>query len=72
MGLTLNSAVPFLHTRIRNYGKKIKFLRVIITKECNKIMKEKRNAEYLAMLDKSMAEAKAGGFTLEKDVGKIK
>ena len=24
------------------------------------------------MLDKSMAEAKTGGFTLEKDVGKIK
>ena len=52
--------------------RKIKFLRMIITKECNKIMKEKRNAEYLAMLDKSMAEAKTGGFTLEKDVGKIK
>ena len=35
---------------------------MIIKKECNKIMKEKRNAEYLAMLDKSMAEAEAGGF----------
>lgn len=30
--------------------------------EYNNIMKEKRNAEYLAMLDKSMAEAEAGGF----------
>ena len=30
--------------------------------EYNEIMKAKRNAEYLAMLDKSMAEAKAGGF----------
>lgn len=30
--------------------------------EYNEIMKAKRNAEYLAMLDKSMAEAEAGGF----------
>lgn len=30
--------------------------------EYNEIMKVKRNAEYLAMLDKSMAEAEAGGF----------
>ena len=30
--------------------------------EYNNIMKAKRNAEYLAMLDKSMAEAEAGGF----------
>lgn len=28
----------------------------------NEMMKAKRNAEYLAMLDKSMAEAEAGGF----------
>ncbi len=28
----------------------------------NDIMKAKRNAEYLAMLDKSMEEAAAGGF----------
>ena len=27
-----------------------------------KIMKAKRNAEYLAMLDKSIAEAEAWGF----------
>ena len=31
--------------------------------EYNDIMKAKRNAEYLAMLDKSMEEAAAGGFT---------
>ena len=30
--------------------------------EYNEIMKAKRNAEYIAMLDKSMAEAEAGGF----------
>ena len=30
--------------------------------EYNEIMKAKRNSEYLAMLDKSMAEAEAGGF----------
>ena len=30
--------------------------------EYNDIMKAKRNSEYLAMLDKSMAEAEAGGF----------
>ena len=30
--------------------------------EYNEIMKAKRNADYLAMLDKSMAEAEAGGF----------
>lgn len=52
--------------------RKIKFFGMIIKKECNNIMKEKRNKEYLAMLDKSMVEAKTGGFTLEKDVGKIK
>lgn len=28
----------------------------------NDIMKAKRNADYLAMLDKSIAEAEAGGF----------
>lgn len=33
--------------------------------EYNNIMKEKRNAEYLAMLDKSMAEAEAGGFVVK-------
>jgi antitoxin YefM len=30
--------------------------------EYNEIMKAKRNADYLAMLDKSMAEAEKGGF----------
>ena len=28
----------------------------------NEIMKAKRNAEYLSMLDKSLEEAEAGGF----------
>ena len=30
--------------------------------EYNDIMKAKKNADYLAMLDKSIAEAEAGGF----------
>ena len=30
--------------------------------EHNELMKAKRNADYLAMIDKSMAEAEAGGF----------
>ena len=30
--------------------------------EYNEILKAKRNAEYIAMLEKSMAEAAAGGF----------
>lgn len=30
--------------------------------EYNDMVKAKKNAEYLAMLDKSMAEAEAGGF----------
>ena len=30
--------------------------------EYNEIIKAKRNAEYLAMLDKSIEEAKTGGF----------
>ncbi len=30
--------------------------------EYNDMMKAKKNAEYLAMLDKSMAEAETGGF----------
>lgn len=31
----------------------------------NDMMKAKRNAEYLAMLDKSMEEAAAGGFIMK-------
>ena len=33
--------------------------------EYNEIMKAKRNADYLAMLDKSMAEAESGGFIIK-------
>ena len=33
--------------------------------EYNEIMRAKRNADYLAMLDKSMAEAEAGGFIVK-------
>ncbi len=35
---------------------------MISEKEYNDMLKAKRNAEYLAMLDKSMNEANAGGF----------
>ncbi len=31
-------------------------------REYNEMMKAKKNADYLAMLDKSIAEAKTGGF----------
>lgn len=34
--------------------------------EYNEIIKAKRNAEYLAMLDKSMAEAEADSFITKK------
>lgn len=34
--------------------------------EYNEIIKAKRNAEYLAMLDKFMAEAEADGFITKK------
>lgn len=33
--------------------------------EYNEIMRAKRNADYLAMLDKSMTEAEAGGFIVK-------
>ena len=33
--------------------------------EYNNIMKDKRNAEYLIVLDKSMAEAEAGKFIMK-------
>ena len=33
--------------------------------EYNNIIKAKKNAEYLAMLDKSMEEAEAGGFVIK-------
>ena len=33
--------------------------------EYNEMMKAKRNAEYLEMLDKSMAEAENGGFIVK-------
>ena len=35
---------------------------MISENEYNEILKAKKNAEYLAMLDKSMSEAKSGGF----------
>ena len=37
---------------------------VVMISECeyNEMMKAKKNAEYLTMIDKSMAEAEAGGF----------
>ena len=34
--------------------------------EYNDMKKAQRNAEYLAMLDKSMAEAESGGFITKK------
>ena len=34
-------------------------------REYNEMMKAKRNADYLAMIDKSMAEAEAGGFVIK-------
>ena len=33
--------------------------------EYNEMLKVKRNADYLAMLDKSMAEARTGGFIVK-------
>lgn len=33
--------------------------------ENNEMMKAKRNADYLAMIDKSMAEAEEGGFIVK-------
>lgn len=34
-------------------------------KEYNEMLKAKRNAEYLAMLDKSISEAEKGGFVIK-------
>ena len=39
---------------------------MISEKEYNEMLKAKRNADYLAMIDKSMAEAKAGGFVVKR------
>ena len=38
--------------------------------EYNEMMKAKRNADYLTMLDKSMAEAEAGGF-ITKNIAEL-
>ena len=38
---------------------------LLVSRYRNEIMKDKRNAEYLAMLDKSIAEAEAGGFVVK-------
>ena len=38
---------------------------LISEQEYNEMMKAKRNAEYLAMLDKSMKEAETGGFIVK-------
>jgi antitoxin YefM len=38
---------------------------MVSEKEYNELQKARRNAEYLAMLDKSMAEAEAGNFVVK-------
>lgn len=38
-------------------------------REYDELAKAKRNADYLAMIDRSMAEAKAGGFAAKGTVG---
>jgi antitoxin YefM len=38
---------------------------MVSEKEYNELQKAKRNAEYLAMLDKSVAEAEAGNFIVK-------
>ena len=38
---------------------------MVSEKKYNELLKAKRNAEYLAMLDKASAEAKAGGFIVK-------
>ena len=38
---------------------------MISEKEYNEMLKAKKNAEYLAMLDKSIAEAERGGFIVK-------
>ena len=38
---------------------------MISEKNYNELLKAQKNAEYLAMLDKSSAEAKAGGFIVK-------
>jgi len=38
---------------------------MISEKEYNDMLKAKKNAEYLAMLDKSIAEAEQGGFVVK-------
>lgn len=38
--------------------------------EYNEMVKAKRNADYLAMIDKSMAEAETGGF-ITKDITEL-
>jgi len=38
---------------------------MISEKEYNEMLKAKKNAEYLAMLDKSIAEAEQGGFVIK-------
>ena len=38
---------------------------MVSEKKYNELLKAKKNAEYLAMLDKSSAEAKAGGFIVK-------
>ena len=40
---------------------------MISQSEYNDMLKAKRNADYLAMLDKSMNEAKAGGFITKSE-----
>ena len=38
---------------------------MVSEKKYNELLKAKRNAEYLAMLDKSLTEAKKGGFIIK-------
>ena len=45
---------------------------IVMLSECeyNEMLKAKRNADYLAMIDKSMTEAEAGGF-ITKNIAEL-
>ena len=59
-------ATKFFGVKLSLYqDRKTKNVVMLSEAEYNEMMKAKRNADYLAMIDKSMAEAEAGGFVVK-------
>ena len=65
---TMNEKIHFMELEIRKEKRERERIEKEREKEYNEMadfIKAKRNTDYLAMIDKSMAEAEAGGFIVK-------